>query len=158
MTERRSEGKIPHWNVKLHFQWKTSQRAKRRARNSHLTCDWEVFKQKRKEFTKENRTTARRSFCRRTGEILSSTDKNNVLAEAIKNDRKRRYERDKAQRTTGDTLDHAEFTRFMGTFHDQNQNTVTMTRFRVPEDMKDSLRRSIRKVKRNKSPGRERYP
>lgn len=41
----------------------------------------------------------------------------------------------------------------MGTYHDQNQNTIKMVQFIVPEDMKEGIREIIKRSKRNKSPG-----
>lgn len=111
-----------------------------------------LFKEKRKDFVKENRKR-KRSFAKRTEENLRSTNNNNVVAKALKKDKRRRDEREKAQRTKEDTLDPASFTLFMGTYHDQDKPTVPIHKFTVPEDMKDGIRRSIRRAKRNKSPG-----
>lgn len=52
---------------------------------------------------------------------------------------KERERERRAQRKMGDTLDPAELTRFMGTYHDQNQSTLAMTRLQVTDDMNDSI-------------------
>lgn len=44
----------------------------------------------------------------------------------------------------------------MCTYHNQNQNTLAMTRFTVPGDMREKIRINIRRIKRNKSLGVDR--
>lgn len=63
-------------------------KARVRERNSNLKVDMKIFEEKRKEFERENRRM-RRSFSRRTEELLERYPPKKIT-EAINKDRRRR--------------------------------------------------------------------
>lgn len=58
----------------------------------------------------------------------------------------------RAHSSSGEVLTSAEFTKFMGNLHDQNQEEIKTVTFAVPEGMKEEIEQSIRRVRSNKAP------
>lgn len=94
----------------------------------------------------------RRKFNKRTEEKLRSTESYNKMTEAIKKDKRPRNAKDKAKNAKGESLEPAEFTKFMGNFHDQNQETIECHSFSVPDDMIMDVSLSISKGKKKQVP------
>lgn len=78
-----------------------------------------------------------------------------VVGGAIKTDARRRWERKREQTARGDPLNTADFTAFMGSYHDQEQELVELQQFDIPEDLASDIERSIKRSKHNKAPGRD---
>lgn len=118
MTERKPATRSPHWNSGLQMRWEDLRKARMRASKSGLDTDRELFEAKRKEFQKANRRR-RRAFERNTENLLQKCQ-NEVLSTVIPKYRRRRQEKDRILSNSGILLDSAAFTRFMGSYHDQN--------------------------------------
>lgn len=65
---------------------------------------------------------------------------------------------DRLQSSSGELLDPAAFTNFMGNHHDQNQTEIIMTGLQVTGKMKVGIKRSIKRSRPNKSLGRDGIP
>lgn len=96
IKKRRKAAKSPHWNVNLQFLWKAATRARKRAKRSLMKTEWEEFKSKHKKFRKGKRRK-RRLFAKRTEGKPRSTHNRNEMSEAIKKEKQRREERERAQ-------------------------------------------------------------
>lgn len=57
------------------------------------------------------------------------------MDEAVRKDKRRREERLRERTYNTKEMNPAEFTKFMGTYHNQNQQLVTLENFEVDEDM-----------------------
>lgn len=104
-----------------------------------------------KAFVEENRKSRMR-FMERTEKLLDSCH-NSELADSISKDRRREENLSSAEQNNSTSLDPARFTKFMGEFHDQNQEEVPLTSFKVPIALKEKVVASIKRAKKNKSPG-----
>lgn len=151
MIKRKPEMRSPHWNTKLHTLWKAMQKARRAAKRSGLDADRSRYVEKRNNFERENRRF-RRSFERKTEARIRKGD-NDLVAGAIKTDARRRKEREKEQTAQSDPINPADFTTFMGSYHDQEQELVELQPFVTPEDLANDIERSIKKSRHNKAPG-----
>lgn len=91
IMRRRPNMRTPHWNTSLEYRWKKMMKARSRAKRSNIRIDWEIFEYKRNQFLKENRR-AKRRFRKRTEELLDK-GQNNIIADAVRGDKRRREER-----------------------------------------------------------------
>lgn len=134
------------------MRWKEKTKARKKAKKSGLKTNKEEYDRKRKAFQIENRRR-RRQFERKTEEKLRKCP-NDVIAEALRKD-KRRREGIKEAQNNGRTLNPADFTAFMATYHDQQQEEIKLAKFRVPAQIKGLIENSIRRCRRDKAPGRD---
>lgn len=153
MKKRRPLTKTPHWNQTLRVKWKDMRNARSKVLKSRLDIDWRIFEKRRKHFEQENRK-AKRRFNQRTTELLKKGP-GSRMAEAIKRDRRRREERQKDRTLNDRELNPADFTKIMGSYHDQDQVIVDLRHFSVEEDWVQDIEQSIRRSKNNKAPGKD---
>lgn len=113
------------------------------ASTSGLDTDRELFEVKRKEFQRANRIR-RRAFDRKTEKLLEGCS-NEVLSAAIAKDRRRRQDKYRIISNNWNLLDPVAFTRFMWSYHDQNQAVIQMETFQVLKVMKRRIERGIRR-------------
>lgn len=78
---------------------------------------------------------------------------NSKLAEAIKKDKRRREQRMKERTYREEELNPADFTEFMGNYHNQGQDLVQLSNFEVKYDFHKDLLLSLNRTKNNKPYG-----
>lgn len=132
----------PHWNTKLHTLWRAMQKARRASRRSGLGTDINCYREKRESFKKENRRF-KRIFARKTESRIREGD-NNLTAGPIKAD---------ATEGEGEKADSAE--RPPVSYLDQEQDLVELQQFIAPKDLVNDIKRSIKRSRQNKAPGRD---
>lgn len=70
------------------------------------------------------------------------------MSEAIKKERRRREQRMRKIKYNGKELNPADFTELMGSYHDQNQPLVQMSRFKVEENFIEDIKRNLSRTKK----------
>lgn len=99
MLKRSQLTRRPHWNIKLELMWQKMKKARRRAKRSQLTIDWELYRESRRTFAEENREIKRRFVNRK--ESMIGYCHNQELADAIKKDKKNTKELEEVNRNSG---------------------------------------------------------
>lgn len=93
-------------------------------------------------------------FTRRTEALLEKCPNNNI-AEAMKKDKRRRENMNKAQTISKESLNPAAFTDFIGSYYNQDQAEVQLKPFDLPAWMKGKIENSMKRSKTNKDPARD---
>lgn len=83
------------------------------------------------------------NFKRRTERILRECQ-NNKIAEAINAGRRRNRNIKTLKSAVGTMLQPADFTNFMGTYHDQEQYIIQLVEFSPPANLLEDMRIKIR--------------
>lgn len=129
MVKHRPEARSSHWNVKMDILWKSMGKAKRKMKSSSVATDRVIYEYKRDTFQEANRQS-RRKFSKRKQERLRKGG-NNAVVEAIWTDDRRRRQREREKAARDDSLNPGDFTEFMGSHHDQNQQMIELENFLV---------------------------
>lgn len=137
IVNRKPSTKSTQWNFNRYSKWKELRKAKRRVVKANSGMDWDMLKDKRKEFEQENRM--KRSIFKRISEEMMKSWPNSEMTISLRKNRKRKYPKVVEDGTNGELLDPAAFPKFMGTFHDENQTDMRMLPLQVPDGMKEDI-------------------